>query len=232
MNAKQVLELVKSNKNKRGIANWDKLKRTGGLKSFGIGLTQLRKLAKQIGRDHELALELWKSQYYDIKVLALLIDEPKKITREQAESQVEQLNAGMLEHVFSSCDATLPKTGFALELCLDWLESNDPTRRSCGYGLLYELSKNKRNKALTDEIFLAAIKRIDETIDTEKNSVRLSMGGALIGVGKRNKVLNTAAIKVVKRTGKIDYSNSDNSCEPLDIMKHLTSDYLKQKFAR
>lgn len=160
MNAKQVLELVKSNKNERGITNWDKLDRTGGLKSFGIGLTQLRKLAKQIGRDHELALKLWKSNYYDAKVISLLIDEPKKITRAQAESQVDELNAGMLEHVFSSCDATLPKTGFALELCLEWLESNDTTRKSCGYGLLYELSKNKRNKALTDEIFLAAINRM------------------------------------------------------------------------
>ncbi len=231
MNTKQVLELLKTNQNERGITNWNKLKKTGGLKSYGVGLTLLRKLAKQIGRDHELALELWKSDYYDAKVISLLIDEPKKITREQAESQVEELNAGMLDHVFSSCDATLPKTGFALELCLDWLESDDPTRRSCGYGLLYELSKNKRNKALTDELFLKAIERIDATIDKELNSVRLSMGGALIGVGKRNKTLNKAAIKVVKRTGKIDYSNGDNSCEPLDVMKHLTSDYLKQKFA-
>ena len=45
------------------------------LKSFGIGLTVLRKLAKQIGRDHELALQLWESDIYDAKIISLLIDE-------------------------------------------------------------------------------------------------------------------------------------------------------------
>ena len=52
MNTTEVLALFEANKNDRGIENWEKL---GGnaakLKSFGIGLTQLRKLAKQIGRD-------------------------------------------------------------------------------------------------------------------------------------------------------------------------------------
>ncbi len=55
----QVLALLKENRNERGVANWKKPPRT--LKSFGIGLTQLRKLAKQLGRDHKLAQQLWKS---------------------------------------------------------------------------------------------------------------------------------------------------------------------------
>ena len=44
-------------KNERGIAHWNK--RSWKLRSYGIGLTQLRKLAKKIGRDHELAAELF-----------------------------------------------------------------------------------------------------------------------------------------------------------------------------
>ena len=231
MNYNQVHKLLKSHQNERGILNWEKLTETGGLKSFGIGLTQLRKLAKQIGRNHGLALELWSSDYYDVRVIALLIDEPKKITREQAEQQVDKLNAGMLRHVFSSCDATLPPTSFAFELCKEWLVSDDATRRCCGYGLLYELSKNSRNKSLTDEFFLEAIKRIDETIEKEANNVRMGMAGAMIGIGKRNPRLNKATIKVAKRIGKVTYSDGDRKCDPIDVMKHLTSDYLKNKFA-
>ena len=50
MTKTQVLALLKENKNERGIANWKKLgSKTGQLKSFGIGLTQLRKLAKHAG---------------------------------------------------------------------------------------------------------------------------------------------------------------------------------------
>ena len=59
MTKTQVLTLLKENKNERGIAHWKKRPRE--LKSYGIGLTQLRKLAKQVGRDHKLALQLWPS---------------------------------------------------------------------------------------------------------------------------------------------------------------------------
>ena len=55
----QVLGLLKENRNERGIANWKKRgAKNGKLKSFGIGLTQLRKLAKQVGRDHKLRCNL------------------------------------------------------------------------------------------------------------------------------------------------------------------------------
>ena len=59
MTKTQVVALLKENRNERGITHWKKKPRR--LKSFGIGLTQLRKLAKQVGRDHKLAQQLWKS---------------------------------------------------------------------------------------------------------------------------------------------------------------------------
>lgn len=230
MTKTEVMALLKANRNERGIAHWNKPGfATGGLKSFGIGLTQLRKLAKQIGRDHKLALSLWKSDHHEARIIGLLIDDPKALTREQAEAQVEEVDAGMLSHVFSSCDATLPKAPFAVDLAKAWMESKDAVRRRCGYGLVYELSKNRRHKELTDEFFLGCIRRIDEDIDDEESQVRLSMGGALMGIGKRNKTLNTAAIKVANRIGPVDYDPGDTGCEPLDVLKHLTNERLQRK---
>ncbi len=163
MTKTEVIALLKENQNERGIANWKKLGTRGcGLKSFGIGLTQLRKLAKQVGRDHKLALQLWKSEYYDAKVLGLLIDDPKQLSREQAEEQVGQLNAGMLSHVFSSCDATLPKAPFAFELACDWIDHKDAIRRRCAYGLIYALAKNKV-PATDHDWMLARISHIRQT---------------------------------------------------------------------
>ncbi len=54
------------------------------------------------------------------------------------------------------------------------------------------------------------------------------MGGALIGIGKRSAELNRAAVKLATKVGLIDYGE-DANCEPLDMLKHLTSDYLKKK---
>lgn len=229
----EVMDLLKENKNERGIANW---KKTGGksgkLKSYGIGLTQLRKISKRIGRDHKLAQQLWKSNVYDAKIIGLLIDDPKQLTREQVEQQVENLSGGYLAHVFSSCGATLPKAPFAFELACEWMDSKDNIRRSSAWGLIYEFSKFKGKKAPDDDFFMDCIDRIQGSIHKEENMwVRESMNGALLGIGKRNWELNQAAIKAVKEIGPVDIDyGDDNSCEPLDVLKHLTSDYLVQKF--
>ena len=229
MTKAQVLALLKEHRNERGIANWKKKPRT--LKSLGIGLTQLRKLAKQVGRDHKLAQQLWKSDVYDARVIGLLIDDPKKVTREQAEEQVEDLQAGMLAHVFASCDATLAKTPFAFELACDWMESEDDIRRRCGYTLVYELSKKNTN-GMDDAWCMDRITHIRDTIHGEEMWVREAMNGALLGIGKRNKKLNKAAVRAAKAIGPVDVDyGDDNSCEPLDVLKHLTSDYLKKKLS-
>lgn len=230
MTKTEVLALLKENTNKRGIANWNKDDaNTGGLKSFGIGLTQLRKLAKQIGQDHELALRLWKSDNHDVKVISLLIDEPKKLTREQAEEQVEDIAAGHLAHIFSTCGATLAKAPIAFELACEWMESKDPIRRRCAYSLIYELSKNPRIKELTDEFLLSVIEQIRNRFDSEDTWERMAMGGALLGMGKRNKLLNKEALKVAKKMGPIDFNEETGNCDPFDPTKHLTSDHLMKK---
>ena len=230
MTRTEIIELLRESRDPRGEANWKKLgEDTGGLTSYGIGLTKLRAIAKKVGRDHDLALKLWKDRNHDAKVVGLLIDDPKKLTREQIEEQADGAGTGMLGHVLSSCDAVLAKSPIAFEIARDWIASKDDVRRRCGYGLVYELSKNNRDRRLTDEFFLDCIARIEKTIVKEENWVRVAMGGALIGIGKRNKKLNAAAIKVARAIGPIHFSDGDKKCEPMDVLKHLTSDYLRNK---
>jgi hypothetical protein len=57
----------------------------------------------------------------------------------------------------------------------------------------------------------------------------MSMGGALVGIGKRNKKLNKAALKLARELGRIDFNEGIGNCDPFDPIKHLTSDYLKKK---
>ena len=229
MNKSDIHAYLKDNQDARGIAHWKKHReKSGGLQSYGIGLTRLRKYAKTVGRDHRLAGSLWRSNIYEMKIIALLIDDPKLISIQQAEEQVEQLQGGYLAHVFSSCDATLSKAPFVTELSDKWIHSDDPVRRRCGYGLLYEVSKSKKKSAPDEGFFEAHIKHIDKTWSSEPMSVLMAMGGALMGIGKRSKKLNASALKVARRIGPIDF-DPDGSCDPMDIEKHLTSDYLKKK---
>ena len=229
MNTTEVIALLRDNQDERGIKHWNNgAAGDSGLRSFGIGLTRLRKMAKQIGRDAELAARLWSSEYYDARVISLLIDDPKTITMEQAERQVEELSGGMLSHVFASCDATLAKAPFVRDLADKWMGSSDPVRRCCGYGLLYEVSKSNKKSAPEESWFLSWVAHIDDNWRQEGTSVLLAMGTALMGAGKRSKALNAAALKVARDIGPIVFDET-GKCDPMDFEKHLTSEYIKKR---
>lgn len=228
LTAQEVHALLQRHRDERGITHWQQRYPDSPLTSLGIGLTKLRKLAKQIGRDHALARQLWSSSVYEAKVVALLIDDPRSITRAQAEQQVEQLHGGQLAHVFSSCDASLAKVPFVKQLAEDWMRSDDPIRQGCGYGLLYELSKSKTKSAPDDSWFSGWIAHIDARRDSVDVDTLLAMGTALMGIGKRSADLNRQALVVARAIGPIDWDPT-GSCEPFDVVKHLDNERLRQK---
>jgi hypothetical protein len=91
------------------------------------------------------------------------------------------------------------------------------------------VSKFSGKKAPSEEFFVAHIMRIADTIDGEAEKVRLSMGAALMGIGKRSAALNEAALKVARDVGLIEFPSASGECEPFDVAKHLTTDRLKEK---
>ena len=111
------------------------------------------------------------------------------------------------------------------------MDSEDAVRRRCAWGLLYEGSKFKGKKAPADDFLLECIDRIQSSIHDDKDmGVRESMNVALMGIGLRNRKLNKAAIKAAKAMSPVDIAyGDDNSCEPTDVLKHLTSDFIKRK---
>ena len=229
MKKSDVLAWLKTNQDQRGIAHWKKRDDTPeGMKSYGIGLVKLRKFAKSVGRDARLAKQLWKSNLHEMKIISMLIDDPQTMTIKQAETQVEELEGGYLAHVFSACDATLAKTPFVVELADKWVKSKDSMRRRCGYGLLYEISKDTRKSAPDEDYFLDHIAAIEKKHAKAPVPVLMSMAGALMGIGMRTKKLNRAALKVAKQIGPIDF-DPDGNCDPYDVAKHLTGDHAKKK---
>lgn len=229
MNKADILAYLKEHQDARGIAHWtENEQQLNGLESYGIGLTRLRKFAKRIGRDGTLARQLWRSKVHEMRILSLLIDDPKTLTMEQAETQVEDLAGGYLAHVFSSCDATLAKTPFVVELADRWVKSRDHVRKRCGYGLLSEISKDKRKTAPDESYFLAHIDRISKQHAKQPTAVLMSMAGALQGIGMRTRKLNKAALRVAKAIGPIDF-DPNGRCDPFDVAKQLTSPYAKKK---
>ena len=85
----------------------------------------------------------------------------------------------------------------------------------------------KRKTAPNEDHFLAHVERVDRHYAKQSIPVLMSMATALMGIGKRTKKLNKAALKVAKTIGPIDFD--PGRCDPYDVAKHLTSPYAKQK---
>lgn len=226
MTVDEVHALLEAHADPRRIAHWERRFGHTGLRSVGVGLTVLRKLAREIGRDAGLAAQLWTDGLYEARVLSLLIDDPKRITRAQAEAQVEQLQAGQLAHVFASCDASLARTPFVRELAEAWMASPDPMRRRCGYSLLAEIGKEKGKKAPDEGYLMQRVAQIDDARLGADPDLLLAMGYALITIGKRSAALNRAALAVARAMGPVDWDPT-GACEPFDPVKHLDNPRLR-----
>lgn len=224
MNKKEVYNLLEDHKNERGIASWNKLG-LASWSSYGIGLTQLKKLAKQVGKNHELSQELWLEPNYDAKILAILIEEPKKVDKVQIEAMVDNMAMWMMSHTW--VQNLFCKVSFAKDVAEEWRSSKNDIKRRCGYAYLYYLAKDLKTP---DQYFIPILDTIQHTIQKEENFVKDAMNNALFAIGQRSKEMNILCISITEKVGKIHVDYGDNSCEAVDVIKHLTSNSMKSKF--
>lgn len=82
MSKEEIIQELKKNANPRNVIG---MKRFGiqGKNMLGISVTFLRKFAKQIPKDHKLAIGLWNTGIHEAKMLATMIDELEKVTETQ-----------------------------------------------------------------------------------------------------------------------------------------------------
>lgn len=78
--------------------------------TYGVSTPALRGMARQIGRDHQLALRLWASGIHEARILASLVDDPEAVTDEQMEAWVVDFDSW---DVCDQCATTcLPRLGW------------------------------------------------------------------------------------------------------------------------
>src|ERR1035437_4711475 len=80
--------------------------------AYGVKVPLLRQLAKKLGKNHELALELWKTEVHEARLLATMIDDPKQVTENQFDRWVGDFNSW---DMCDQCCGLFSKTPYALE---------------------------------------------------------------------------------------------------------------------
>ncbi len=191
--------------------------------AYGLSLPHLRAMAKRIGRDHELALQLWSSGIHEARILASMIDDPVRVTDEQMESWVKDFDSWDI--CDNCCGNLFDKTKFAYRKAIDWSRRPEEFVKRAGFALMAYLAVHDKLAANgTFEQFLPIIKR--EATD-DRNFVRKSVNWALRQIGKRNLKLNRKAIVIAREIQRIDSKAAKWIAS--DALRELTSQAVRKR---
>lgn len=167
---------------------------------LGASVPDMRKLAKEIGKDHKLALELWKTGIAEAMIVATMIDEPEKVTEKQMEDWVKDINSwDVCDHV---CMNLFEKNQLAWKKIVDWSEREEEFVKRTAFSLIACLAWH--DKKASDEKFIKLFPVIIRAATDERNFVKKAVNWALRNIGKRNLNLNEAAINTAKEIQRLD----------------------------
>jgi 3-methyladenine DNA glycosylase AlkD len=166
--------------------------------TLGISIYILRPIAKEIGRDHALALALWDSGVHEARILASYIDDPLQVTEAQLERWVVDFDS------WDVCDQVCDlfgRTPFAYQKALEWSARNDEFVKRAAFALIAELAVH--DKKAPDEKLAQFLPVIAREATDERNFVRKAVNWALRNIGKRDRHLNELAIETAQQIRQI-----------------------------
>jgi 3-methyladenine DNA glycosylase AlkD len=171
-----------------------------GDQRMGVSVPDMRKIAKDIGKDHQLALELWDTGIPEAMIVAGMVAEPDKLTETQMEDWVVDINSwDICDQV---CMNLFEKTPLAEKKIYDWSEREEEFVKRTAYALIACLAWH--DKAAGDEEFIKFFPVLKQGSTDDRNYVKKAVSWALRNIGKRNLALNRAAVEVAQEIQGID----------------------------
>jgi 3-methyladenine DNA glycosylase AlkD len=169
-------------------------------RSLGVRMPVLRAIAKELGKDHSLAQELWARGMTETMILAAMVDPPEAVTAEQMDSWVEGIGD------WAVCDQTVGylfrKTSYAHVKAREWIERDEEFVRRAGMVLMASLAVH--DKGAEDGIFIEYLGLVEGKADDPRRYVMKAASWAVRQIGKRNVSLNQEAIAAAERIGRRD----------------------------
>src|SRR3974390_122233 len=192
--AEHVIEELRRHGSRRNVEGMARF----GIRSeevFGVSKPMLDAVARQIGPNHELGMRLWATGIHDVRLLAMLISEPEKVTGAQMDEWVREFDNwdvcdGTCCHLFVFARPVWKKA-------YAWTSRKAEFEKRAGFALAAYLAiHDKQAPDLAYQKFFPMIER--EAWD-ERNFVRKAVNWALRNIGKRNLQLNREAIACAER---------------------------------
>lgn len=110
--------------------------------NWGIQLTELQKIAGEYGKDYDLAVELWKENIRECKILATMMMPPEKMPPELADLWMEQTPSQEIAEM--AAFHLFQYLSYAPAMAYEWIASDRQLYQICGFQILSRLFMNGR----------------------------------------------------------------------------------------
>jgi 3-methyladenine DNA glycosylase AlkD len=204
------LERRGSKRNRDGMARYAIV----APKVFGVSVGTLRQLAKTIGTDRKLAAELWKSGWYEARMLAAFIDDPATLAPAEMDRRAKAFDNWAVCDTL--CFHLFDKSPHAWKKIAQWRRRREEFVKRAACALLASVAQH--DKSAPDVAFLESLAWIEGAADDDRNFVKKGVNWALRGIGERNRRLNAAAVKTAERL----------AASPLPSARWIGKDALRQ----
>ena len=172
-------------------------------KALGVKVPLIRQIAKKEGKNHDLALALWKTDIHEARLLAGMIENPKMITEKQFDTWVSDFDS------WDICDLTcsvLGKTPFSLPKIEEYSLHQAEYVKRTAFVLMCEQALHHKNAE--NELFYHFFELIEREAWDDRNFVRKAVNWALRQIGKRNEILRVKAIETCEHLLLQDFKSA------------------------
>jgi 3-methyladenine DNA glycosylase AlkD len=166
-------------------------------KALGVRMANIQKLGKLLGRDHSLALQIWKTDVYEARMLCAYIDEPEKVTPAQMDAQARDFDNWAICDTL--CFALWVHSPHAFKKIRKWSTSKQQYVKRASFALLASVALRGKGKHVDDADILACLPLIEKAATDERNFVKKGVNWALRGIGRRSPALRKAATATAKK---------------------------------
>ena len=167
---------------------------------LGVSVPDIRALAKEIGKDHRLALELWRTGVAEARILAGMVDDPAELAGPQMEDWVKDVDSW--DVCDQLCMNLFEKSPLAWQKVRAWSLREEEFVRRAAFALLACLAWH--DKQASDDRFIELLPVIARGATDERNFVKKAVNWALRNTGKRNLNLNRAAMRTANKIKQLD----------------------------
>lgn len=186
--------------------------------ALGVTVTELRSIARTLGRDHDLAAALWNSGIHEARILATMVDDPALVTDAQMEAWVTGFDSWDL--CDQACGNLFDRTPYLIEKVRAWSVREEEFVRRAAFALVATAAVHRKD--LPDEHIERLLPVAERAAGDDRVYVRKAVSWALRQAGKRSPALHAAAVREAERIGAKHTRSSRWIAS--DVLRELRSD--------